>query len=95
MPRHGRLDLNRDCTRLILFNVQGFTVPQVWTKLRASLGGMSRSIVKIKRVSGPNRNPHMDVWVRKDLGGSLVSVIRQQTKTHLWDFVRVVTEAQR
>jgi len=93
-PLHGRLEL-QNCTRLILFNVQGFTVAQVWTELRATLGELARSIVQIKRVSGLNRNPHMDLWVRQDVGAALVSVIREQTRTRLWNMSRVVTEARR
>ena len=94
VPLLGRLEL-RDCTRLIIYNVQGFTTSQIWTELRGCLGEMARSIVKVKRVSGPNRNPHADLWVRRDIGAALVSVIREQTKTRHWDFVRMVTEAQR
>lgn len=93
-PRLGRLEL-QDCTRLILYNVQGFTVTQVWTELRATLGELARSIVQIKRVSSLNRNPHMDMWVRKDTGAALVNVICEQTRTRLWSMSRVVTEARR
>lgn len=93
-PLLGRLEL-QNCTRLILYNVQGFTVPQVWTELRATLGELSRSIVQIKRVSGLNRNPHMDLWVREDSGAALVNVIREQTKARLWSMSRVITEARR
>jgi len=94
VPLLGRLEL-RDCVRLVLFNVQGFSVAQIWTELRASLGDMARSIVKVKLVSGMNRNPHADVWVRRETGMTLVSVIRQQTRTRLWEFRKVVTEAER
>jgi len=94
VPLLGRLEL-RDCTRLIIYNVQGFTTSQIWTELCGCLGEMARSIVKVKRVSGPNRNPHADLWVRRDTGAALVSVIREQTKTRRWDFVRMVMEAQR
>jgi exonuclease III len=94
VPHLGRLEL-ADCIRLILFNVQGFTTKQIWTELRASLGDLARAIVKVKLVNGPNRNPHADLWVRRELGGTLVSVIRQQTRTRLWTFMKVVTEAER
>ena len=94
VPLLGRLEL-QDCTRLVIYNIQGFTTKQIWTELRAGLGDLARAIVKIKRVSSPNRNPHADLWVRRDLGAALVSVIRQQTKTRLWRFVQVITEAQR
>jgi exonuclease III len=94
VPLLGRLEL-RDCVRLILYNVQGFTTSQIWTELRASLGDLARSILKIKRVAGKNRNPHAELWVRRDTGAALVSVIRRQTKTRYWQFARVVTEAER
>jgi len=83
------------CTHLILFNVQGFTVAQVWTELRATLGELARSIVQIKRVSDQNRNLHMDMWVWQDVGAALVSVIREQTQTRLWKMSRVVMKARR
>ena len=94
VPLLGHLGL-ADCIRLILFNVQGFTVKQIWTELRASLGDLARAIVKVKLVNGPNRNPHADMWVRREAGAVLVSVIRQQTRTRLWTFAKVVTEAER
>jgi len=59
------------------------------------LGDLARSIIKVKRVSGLNRNPHADVWVRRDTGAALVAVIRSQTRTQLWKFITVVTEVQR
>jgi hypothetical protein len=93
VPLLGRLQLT-DCTRLILYNVQGFTVRQVWIELCACLGELARSIVKINRVSHVNRNPHMNLWVRKDVGAALISVIRQQNKKRLWELGHVVTEAQ-
>ena len=93
VPLLGRLELS-DCTRLILYNVQGFTVAQVWTELRASLGELARSILQIKRVSHLNRNPHMDLWVRKDAGSALISVIRQQNKKRLEGFGSVVRMAR-
>jgi exonuclease III len=37
----------------------------------------------------------MDVWVKEGLGSALIQTIRQQNKKHLWEFERVVTEAQR
>ena len=61
-PLHGHLDL-QDCTHLILFNVHRFTVVQVWIELRATLRKLSQSIIQIKQVSNPNRNPQMDMWV--------------------------------
>jgi hypothetical protein len=82
---HGfeNIDLDCDCQRLILYNVQSFTVAQIWTELEASLGELFKSVVKVNRVSGPNRNPHADLWVLKSFSSVLVSVIRQQTKTRL------------
>ena len=53
---------------------------------------MGRSIVKVKQVSGLNRNPHADMWVRNDLGAALLSNIRQQTKFRALDFHKFVTE---
>ena len=94
-PGQYGFDLERDCVRLILFNVQSMTVPEIWTELTASLGELARSIVKVKRVSGPNRNPHADLWVRKDSGTALVDVVRRQTRTRLWDYSRIVTELER
>lgn len=94
VPRLGDQEL-RDCTRLILYNVQGFTVSQVWTELRATLGELSRSIRLIKCVSNVNRNPHMDLWVEKGTGSALINVVRQQNKVRIQEVDRVVTEAQR
>ena len=48
-------------------------------ELHASLGDMGQVIAKINKVSGVNRNPHMDMWVQKDLAAALLSVICQQT----------------
>lgn len=94
-PGQYGFDLERDCVRLILFNVQSMTVPEIWTELTASLGELARSIVKVKRVSGPNRNPHADLWVQKDSGTALVDVVRRQTRTRLWDYSHIVTELER
>ena len=94
IPLEGLLD-EKDCTRLILFNVQGFSTRQIWTELLASLGDMGRAIVKVKRVSGLNRNPHADMWVRNDLGAALLSNIRRQTKFRALGFHKLVTEEDR
>ncbi|KAI9453802.1 Endonuclease/exonuclease/phosphatase, partial [Lactarius psammicola] len=86
MPPPGDLNLKRDCTRLILYNVQSHTTAQIWHELRACLGNMADSIVKIKRVSGLNRHPHADVWVRKSLGSAFLSTIRARTKIRMEDW---------
>jgi hypothetical protein len=78
----SRLELDQ-CVQLIIFNVQGFSTAQIWMELQASLGDMSRAIVKVKLVMGLNRNPHADVWVQQELGAALVAIICQQTKTRL------------
>jgi hypothetical protein len=93
VPHLGRLEL-QDCIRLILFNVQGFTAKQIWTELCASLSNLAQATVKVKLVNGPNQNLHVDLWVRRETGSVLVSVIHQQTRTRLWTFMKVVTEAQ-
>ncbi|KAF8260945.1 hypothetical protein EI94DRAFT_1893738 [Lactarius quietus] len=80
MPSTRRLDLKRECTRLILYNVQSFTTPQIWRELSECLGHMIEAVVKIKRVSGLNRHPHADLWVRKDRASQLLSLIRERTK---------------
>ena len=54
MPAVHDLDLKRDCTRLILYNVQSYTTAQIWRELRGCLGHMVDQIVKIKHVSGLN-----------------------------------------
>ena len=94
VPPLGNLN-DGDLTKLILFNIQGFTVKQIWTELHASLGDLGRAIVKVERVAGLNRNPHGVLWVRKDLGASLLSLVRSQTKQRSWRYLRWVTEAQR
>ena len=86
MPPPGDLNLKRDCTRLILYNVQSHTTAQIWHELRACLGGMSDAIVKIKRVSGLNRHPHADLWVHKSLGSAFLSTIRARTKIRMTDW---------
>ncbi|KAH9051480.1 Endonuclease/exonuclease/phosphatase, partial [Lactarius vividus] len=83
MPSPNDLNLARDCTHLILYNIQSFTTAQIWHELRLCLGNMADGIVKIKRVSGINQNLHVDMWVRKDLGFSLLSTIRNRTKIHM------------
>jgi hypothetical protein len=95
MPSLGDLDLARDCTRLILYNVQGHTTGQIWEELRACLGDLSEGIVKLKRVSGLNRNPHADLWVRKDAGSSLLSCIRDRTRVRMADWGSLATTACR
>ena len=87
VPLLGRLELS-DCTRLILYNVQGFMVAQVWTKLQASLGELAWSILQIKRVSHLNRNPHMDLWVRKNADIALSSA-PEVTSSYVTTWVRV------
>ncbi|KAH9032706.1 Endonuclease/exonuclease/phosphatase, partial [Lactarius pseudohatsudake] len=82
MPSPNDLNLVRDCTCLILYNIQSFTTAQIWHELRLCLGDMADGI-KIKHVSGINRNPHADMWVRKDLGWSLLSTICDRTKIHM------------
>ena len=47
IPLEGLLN-EKDCTRLILFNVQGFSIRQIWTELYASLSDMGYAIVKVK-----------------------------------------------
>ncbi|KAH8989997.1 hypothetical protein EDB83DRAFT_2239526 [Lactarius deliciosus] len=56
---------------------------QIWQELRLCLGDLTDGIVKIKRVSGMNRNLHVDMWVCKDLGWSLLSTIRDRTKIRM------------
>ena len=94
MPLLGRLEL-RDCSRLIIYNIQGFSTRQIWMELMGCLRDLARSIIKVKQVSGLNRNPHADVWVHRDTGAALVAVIHSQTRTQLWKFIMVVTETQR
>jgi hypothetical protein len=56
---------------------------------------MSNSIVKIKHVSGLNCNPHADLWVHKDQGSSLLSLIRERTKIHMKDWGSLHSNARR
>src|ERR1700691_3284269 len=93
VPRLGSLDLLRDTTRLILYNVQGFTEKQIWTELNACLGDLSKAVVRVKHVTGLNRNPHADLWVRKDAGWALLSTIRRQTRFREQGFDCVVSMA--
>ena len=95
MPSPGRLDLRRDCTRLILYNVQSHTTAQIWDELTMCLGPLAQGVVKIKRVSGLNRNPHADVWVRKDLGSSLLACIRDRTTTRMNEWGTLAAKARR
>ena len=95
MPSSGRLDLRRDCTCLILYNVQSHTTAQIWCKLSACLGPMAQGVVKIKCVSGLNCSPHADVWVCKDLSSSLLACIRDRTTTHMTDWGTLAMKACR
>ena len=95
MPSPGHLDLQRDCTRLILYNVQSHTTTQIWDELNMCLGLLAQGVVKIKRVSGLNRNPHADVWVRKDLGSSLLACIRDRTTTRMNKWGTLAAKAHR
>jgi hypothetical protein len=81
MPPSGDLDLARDCMHLILYNVQGHNTCQIWDELEACLGELAKGIVKVKHISGLNRNPHADLWVCKDMGLSLLSCIRDRNTT--------------
>jgi exonuclease III len=95
LPSLDRLDLLWDCTRLILYNVQSHTTQEIWHEMRMCLGHILNSIVKIKRVSGLNRNPHADLWVRKDQGSSLLSLIRERTKIRMKDWGSLHSNARR
>ena len=94
IPPLGQLDENGH-TRLILFNVQGFSTQQIWTEISALLGDMAQAIVKVKHVSGLNRNPHADVWVQMDLASALLTNICCQTRYRTHDFYKIVTEEDR
>ena len=95
MASPGDLNLHRDCTHLILYNVQSHTMVQIWWELEVCLGDLSGSIAKIKHVSGMNHNPHADVWVRKDLGSSLLSTICDWTKIHMMNWGTLAASASR
>ena len=95
MPPLGNLNLRRDCTRLILYNVQSHTTSQIWHELHMCLGHMASAVVKIKHVSGLNRNPHADLWVRKDMGSSLLSLIRDRTRVRMTDWGTLAQAARR
>jgi hypothetical protein len=49
----------------------------------------------VKCVSGLNRNPHADLWVRKDAGLSLLSCIRDRTRVHMADWGSLAATARR
>jgi hypothetical protein len=95
MPTSGDLNLMRDCTHLILYNVQSHTTGQIWQELQACLGELADGIAKVKHVSGLNRNPHADVWVQKDVGSSLLSCICDRTRVCMVDWGSLATTARR
>ena len=95
MPSVGDLDLKRKCTRLILYNVQSHTTRQIWEELTMCLSPMIDGIIKIKHISGLNRNPHTDLWVCKDLGSSILALIRERTKIRMKDWGSLAMTARR
>ncbi|KAI9433656.1 hypothetical protein H4582DRAFT_1780967, partial [Lactarius indigo] len=51
--------------------------------------------LSVQRISGINRNPHTDMWVRKDLGFALLSTIRDRTKIRMEDWGTLAAVASR
>lgn len=78
-----------DCVRLCIFNVGSTTVDEAWTELRALLPEPEyQQIVKLLRVTNASTHPRIDMWVRGDLGASLVREIREMTRRRTPSFVR-------
>jgi exonuclease III len=78
-----------DCVRLCIFNVGATTVDEAWTELGALLPEPEfQQIVKLLRVTNASMHPRIDMWVRGDLGASLVRELREMTRRRTPSFVR-------
>jgi hypothetical protein len=65
VPRHLRLC---NCVRFCIFNVKRTTVTEAWRLLQTLLDkGMFASIVKLQRVTNSYSDPHIDMWINRDL----------------------------
>jgi hypothetical protein len=72
-----------NCVHLCIFNVGGTTVDEAWTELGALLPEPEfQHIVKLLRVTNASTHPWIEMWVRGDLGVSLVRELREMTRQH-------------
>lgn len=84
-PRHLQL---KDLRRFVIFNTRGTLVPEAWKLLGTLLDeGAFKSIVRLKRVTSPNRLPRIDMWVKEELALHLVRAINARSKTRNLDIV--------
>lgn len=83
-----RLD---DCTRIVLFNTNSFTVSKVWEELQKILDPEFLSqIVKMQRFTGQSRRPRVDMWVKKAGAAALIRLIRDQTRERTFSLVKAM-----
>ncbi|KAF8119451.1 Endonuclease/exonuclease/phosphatase, partial [Boletus edulis] len=85
-----------DCVRLCIFNVGSTTVAEAWSELFAMLPWSEyQQIVKLQRVTNASTHPRIDMWVRGDLGASLVRELREMTRGRTPSFVRSLQRTAR
>ena len=69
--------------RLCIFNMKSTLVDEAWCEVYSLVPRSAfHDIVKLERVMFENRQPRIDMWVRGDLGPSLVRYLREMTREH-------------
>lgn len=83
-----------ECERLVIFNTKRYSVPEVWSELRAVLDeALFAAIFKLQKVTHLNRHPRIDMWVLREAAASLVRVLHTMTRERDHTFVEVLKEA--
>ena len=90
LPRTHAINVQlEDCVRLCIFNTKRTLVDEAWRELHSILPWSTyRDIVKLQRVTFANSPPRIDMWVRGDLGASLVRHLREMTRERTPSFIR-------
>ena len=84
------------CVRVCIFNVGSTSVAEAWSELFAMLPWAEyQQIVKLQRVTNASTHPRIDMWVRGDLGASLVRELREMTRGRTPSFVRSLQRTAR
>ena len=77
-----------DCKRFVIFNTKSTTVKETWKLLKTLLDeGAFKSIVRLKRITGPRRLPRIDMWVKNDLAAHIARAITARSRLCNLDIV--------
>lgn len=92
IPRTHAINIQlKDCVRLCVFNTKRTLVDEAWRELHSLLPeSVFRDIVKLERVTFANIPPRIDMWVRGDMGASLVRHLREMTRERTPSLVRAL-----